>query len=47
MIINNRMVIGTLPYAQLKAVFQALVEEHEQGTKKFIENWVPPVRKKR
>ena len=47
MIINNRMVIGTLPYGQLKAIFQALVDEREQGTKTFIENWVPPVRKKR
>ncbi len=47
MIINNRMVIGTLPYPQLKAIFQALVEEHERGTKTFIENWVPPVRRKR
>jgi len=41
MIINNRMIIGTLPYEYLKAIFQALVEEHEGGSKKFIENWVP------
>jgi len=40
MIINSRMVIGTLPYEQMRALFQALVEEHE-GRKKFIENWVP------
>jgi uncharacterized membrane protein/protein-disulfide isomerase len=40
MIINGRMVIGTLPYKQMRALFQALVEEHE-GRKKFIENWVP------
>ena len=40
MIINNRMVIGTLPYEHLKAVFQALVDEKEGG-RKFIENWVP------
>ncbi len=40
MIVNNRMIIGTLPYVQLKAIFQALVDEHEQGSKKFMENWV-------
>jgi len=47
MIINNRMIIGTLPYEHMKAIFQALVEEHEGGPKKFMENWVPPVRKKK
>ncbi len=47
MIINNRMIIGTLPYDHLKAIFQALVEEHEGGPKKFIENWMPPVKKKK
>jgi uncharacterized membrane protein/protein-disulfide isomerase len=46
MIINNRMIIGTLPYEHLKAIFQALVEEHQGGPKKFIENWVPPAKKK-
>jgi uncharacterized membrane protein/protein-disulfide isomerase len=40
MILNNRMIIGTLPYENLKAIFQALVEEHEGGSKKFIENWI-------
>ncbi|MFC1545433.1 vitamin K epoxide reductase family protein [Gemmatimonadota bacterium] len=40
MIINNRMIIGTLPYEQLRAIFQALVDEAEQGgPKQFIENW--------
>ena len=39
MIINNRMVIGTLPYEQLRAIFQALVEEQE-GDPRFLENWV-------
>ncbi|MFC1628958.1 vitamin K epoxide reductase family protein [Gemmatimonadota bacterium] len=40
MIINNRMIIGTLPYEQMKAIFQALVDEAEQGgPKRFIENW--------
>ena len=42
LIINNRMIIGTLPYAQLRAIFQALVEEREKaGGKGFLENWVP------
>ncbi len=40
MILNNRMIIGTLPYEHLRAICQALVEEHEGG-QKFIENWVP------
>ncbi len=46
-IINNRMIIGTLPYQHLRAIFQALVEEREGGTKRFIENWVPPTRRKK
>ncbi len=42
MIINNRMIIGTLPYEQLKAIFQALVYEYEQDTerRRFLEDWV-------
>ena len=40
MIINNRMVIGTLPYEQLRAIFQALVDEHEGGERRFMESWV-------
>jgi len=40
MIINGRMIIGTLPYEQMRAVFQDLVEEYE-GRKEFIEYWVP------
>ncbi len=39
MIINNRMVIGTFPYEQLRAIFQALVDEAE-GEGKFMESWV-------
>jgi uncharacterized membrane protein len=39
MIVNNRMIIGTFPYEQLKAIFQALVDEHEGGGR-FMENWV-------
>jgi protein-disulfide isomerase len=38
MIINNRMVIGTFPYEQLRAIFQALVDEAETGGR-FLENW--------
>jgi hypothetical protein len=42
MILNNRMVIGTLPYGQLKAIFQALVDQRDRGSKRnFMENWVP------
>ena len=40
MIVNNRMIIGTLPYAQLRAIFQALVDEHESGDHRFLESWV-------
>jgi uncharacterized membrane protein/protein-disulfide isomerase len=45
MILNNRLIIGTLPYAQLRAIFQALVDE-QGGSRKnnFIENWVRPQR---
>ena len=39
MILNNRMVIGTFPVEQLRAIFQALVDEHEGGDK-LMENWV-------
>ena len=39
MIINNRMVIGTFPYEQLRAIFQALVDEAE-GNTRFMESWV-------
>jgi protein-disulfide isomerase/uncharacterized membrane protein len=37
LIINNRMVIGTFPYEQLRAIFQALVDKREN--RKFLENW--------
>ena len=40
MIINGRMVIGTLPTEHMRAIFQALIEE-AQGGSRFIENWVP------
>ena len=41
MIINGRMIIGTLPLEHMRSIFRALIEEHEGG-KRFIENWVPP-----
>ena len=37
MIINNRMVIGTFPYEQLRAIFQALIDKREN--RRFMENW--------
>ncbi len=42
MIINNRLVIGTLPTAQLRAIFQALVDQRAgaAGGGRFLENWV-------
>jgi protein-disulfide isomerase len=38
MIINDRMVIGTLPYEQLKAIIQALIAREETGGG-YMENW--------
>ena len=42
MIINNRMVIGTLPYPHLKAIFESLVTQSTLSPqdKRFMENWV-------
>jgi hypothetical protein len=45
MIINGRMIIGTLPYEQLQAIFQDIVDEYE-GRTRFIEQWVPPKARK-
>lgn len=45
MIINGRMVIGTLPYEQMRTIFQALLDE-AGGGEPFIENWVPPKARK-
>jgi protein-disulfide isomerase len=41
MIINGRMVIGTLPYEQLRALFQTLVDESAEAGSGFLERWVP------
>jgi hypothetical protein len=38
MILNGRMVIGTLPYDQLKAIVAAIIQRSGQGG--FMENWV-------
>jgi len=38
MIVNGRMVIGTLPYDQLKAIVEELIHRAE-GTSSFIESW--------
>jgi uncharacterized membrane protein/protein-disulfide isomerase len=46
LIINDRMVIGTLPYEQLRALFQALVDE-SQGDAGFLEHWVPAAERAR
>ncbi|MDH4271430.1 MAG: thioredoxin domain-containing protein [Candidatus Aminicenantes bacterium] len=42
LIVNNRMIIGTLPYAHLKAIFESLLSEGAQagGKGRFMENWV-------
>lgn len=39
MIINNRMVIGTFPYEQLRAILLAILAE-KRGDRRFLENWV-------
>ena len=45
MIINGRMIIGTLPYEQFQAIFQDLVDKYE-GRTHFIEQWIPPKARK-
>ncbi len=49
LIVNNRMIIGTMPYGQMRAIFEALLEESgKTGDKRFLENWVefkPPKKK--
>jgi len=42
MIINNRMIIGTMPTEQLRAIFRALVDEQENGGSRFMEGWLAP-----
>jgi protein-disulfide isomerase/uncharacterized membrane protein len=40
LIINGRMIIGTLPYAQLRAILQAALDEETGRGRNFLENWV-------
>jgi hypothetical protein len=51
MIVNGRMIIGTLPDAHMKAIFESLIAGADKGpgSGKFIENWVdtrPAAKKK-
>jgi uncharacterized membrane protein/protein-disulfide isomerase len=45
MILNGRMIIGTLPLEQMRAIFQDLVDQYE-GRSGFLEQWVPPKARK-
>ncbi len=49
LIVNNRMIIGTLPYAHLKAIFESLLSEGGRagGEGRFMENWVDTRPKKK
>jgi protein-disulfide isomerase len=49
MIINNRMIIGTLPYAHLRAIFESLLQEgaQDESRGRFMENWVDTRPKKK
>jgi uncharacterized membrane protein/protein-disulfide isomerase len=38
MILNGRMVIGTLPYDQMRAIIEAIIQRAE-GSDRFMENW--------
>jgi uncharacterized membrane protein/protein-disulfide isomerase len=40
LIVNGRMIIGTLPYAQLRAILQAALDEETGSGRQFIESWV-------
>jgi uncharacterized membrane protein/protein-disulfide isomerase len=50
MIINGKMVIGTLPYGHLKAICESLLSQGAPavGERRFMENWIgaPPVKAK-
>jgi len=49
LIVNNRMIIGTLPYAHLKAIFESLLSEGGRAGNRvrFMENWVDTRPKKK
>lgn len=40
LIINGRMIIGTLPWPQLRAILQAVLDEQTGRGRGFMENWV-------
>ncbi len=40
LIVNGRMVIGTLPDEQLRAIFRAILDQRLGRGRRFIENWV-------
>jgi hypothetical protein len=40
MIVNGRMIIGTLPYPQLRAIVQAILDRREESRPGFMESWV-------
>lgn len=42
LIVNGRMIIGTLPLEQLRAILQALVAASELEKRGFIESWINP-----
>jgi protein-disulfide isomerase/uncharacterized membrane protein len=41
LIINGRMIIGTLPYEQLRAIVQAVLDERTGRGRRYLESWVP------
>ena len=42
LIVNGRMIIGTLPLPHMRAIFQALVFASQAGNAGFIESWINP-----
>ena len=40
LIINGRMIVGTLPDEQMRAIFQAIVDQRLGRGKRFLESWV-------
>lgn len=42
LILNGRMIIGTLPLPQLRAIFQALVDASRMSDRRFMESWINP-----
>lgn len=40
LIVNGRMIIGTLPDEQMRAIFRAIVDQRLGRGKRFIESWV-------